>query len=512
MEPFISAPRPIKRSRLTAKLNRDKRGRGIINTPDMLASVVRDDCTDRLIELLSDGGDARIALDPESGLNKYFSAPYPRRTLAYASSTANDMSEDAFAHLRVVLGQGLPAYSDHLERLRGRIRAAYALADDIEIVFAPSGTDLEYVALAAVLGKAPGGIHNILLGADEVGSGCIHSAHGRFFAGETALGIATSPGTPIEGFGYVDLADVPVRSGEGEALDSAAISASIAQEIERAHAQGLHPLVHVVHGSKTGLILPEPAELEALGDRFGSGVDFVVDACQARITIAALHAYLDTGAMVFLTGSKFMGGPPFNGFALVPRAMMEAAAPLPTGLGQVFRQAEFPAGWPGADCLGQGDNPGLALRYEASIFELERFQKLPIDEVAALLKLFETALKEEVVEPLGLRLVRPFAEGHENEPRENPIEMRTLATLDVSMLAATPGFDDAQQLHRQLALNGLRLGQPVKCVRLNGGWGGTLRVGLSMPQVVRLCGFAPDEAQASLCADMRKIAATLRSS
>lgn len=510
MQPFIFPSPPIRRSCFAAKLNRDGKGRIITNTPDMIPSVLRDRCTQELIALLSSGGDARITLDPESGLNRYFSAPYPRQTMAYASSTANDMSEDAFAHLRGVLAAGLQAYDAQLESLRARIRAAYQLGDDVDVVFAPSGTDLEYVALAAVQGKAPGGTHNILLGADEVGSGCIHSAHGRYFASETAVGIATEAGSPVEGFGFVDLADVPVRCAEGSARSSTQIAQAIAEEIGRSQREGMHALVHVVHGSKTGLILPEPAELDMLSERFGQAVDFVVDACQARITNDALHGYLERGAIVFLTGSKFMGGPPFNGFALVPRKMVDRTAPLPMGLANIFRRAEFPSNWPGRSILPEGSNPGLALRYEASIFELERFQQLEIAQVAGILKRFEKALFTEVIEPLSLRLVRPYTEGHEDEPREHPIEMRTLATLDVSMLDGTTTFAAAQSLHKRLAFDGLRLGQPVKCVRRNGEWGGTLRVGLSMPQLVKLCHMPEDKAEHNLRQDMARIGEALR--
>ncbi len=113
--------------------------------------------------------------------------------LAYASSTANDISAAAFAHVEALQGAlgpdpGGPVYARRLEAMRGRIRRAYGVADEVDIVFAPSGTDLEYVALACAAGRASGGTHNILLGADEVGSGCIHSAFGRYFARETALG------------------------------------------------------------------------------------------------------------------------------------------------------------------------------------------------------------------------------------------------------------------------------------------------------------------------------------
>ncbi|MBT8388938.1 MAG: hypothetical protein KJP13_04745 [Altererythrobacter sp.] len=485
-------------------------GQNAISTPDIAAHVGLDELTTELIALLSSGGDARTSLDPASGLNKYFSAPYPRKTMAYASSTANDLSPDAFEHLRAVLSDGLPGYSEHLEGLRARIKAAYEIGDDVEIVFAPSGTDLEYVALAAMMGKTPGGIHNILLGADEVGSGCIHSAHAKFFANETALGIATEKGTLVEGFGEVNLADVPVRCPEGVSRCSQTMTEAIGQEITLALQADQHALVHVVHGSKTGLVLPELAEIDALKARYGDRVDFVVDACQARITIPALHNYLARGAMVFLTGSKFMGGAPFNGWALVPKAMVEKAATLPAGMSKIFRRAEFPKGWAGRDALEDSENSGLALRYDGAIFELERFQQLPVERVAALLDIFEAAIESELAEPLGIQLVRPFTPGHEDELVEHPIEMRTLETLDVSSLAITPTFDEAQAVHRKLALSGVRLGQPVKCVRRGGKWGGTLRIGLSMPRVVALCAVSAAEAEASLRRDMRQITHALR--
>src|SRR3546814_20573510 len=67
----------------------------------------------------------------------------------------------------------------------------------------------------------------------------------------------------------------------------------------------------------------------------------------------------------------------------------------------------------------------------------------------------------------------------------HPIEMRTLSTLDLSHLVEPATFEDAQHWHHDLLAHGIRLGQPVKCVKLDDGrWGATLRVGLSMPNVV----------------------------
>ena len=452
--------------------------------PDFSPDIPLDRHARETVRVLASGGDERITLDPVTGLNKYFSAPYPRIAQAFASSTANDISPEAFARA-VELAAEPGTYGERLDRLRERIRSAYRLGPDCQIVFAPSGTDLEYVALAAAANDSEAGIHTILLGADEVGSGCRLSAHGMYFAGITGCGVAVTPGARVAGLERVSLVDIPVRCAKGLAHDSETMAARIHSEIGAARAMGRRALVHVVHGSKTGLIVPELPEIDALLAEHGEQVSLVVDACQARITGKALHAYLERGAIVLLTGSKFMGGPPFSGFALVPPRAAERAGALPEGLANVFRRAEWPAGWPGREQFCEEDNRGLWLRLEASIFELERFQALPLGEVERIVAAFQQALASQLVAPLGLPLVEPFAPGHEGEAGAHPIEMRTLATLDISRLPEARTFDHAQRLHKSLALSGLRLGQPVRSVRTpDGEWGGTIRIGPSMPRFV----------------------------
>ena len=122
------------------------------------------------------------------------------------------------------------------------------------MVLSASGTDLEYVALAAAAGQAPSGTHNILLGADEVGSGCIHSAHGRYFAERTALGVPAAAGEPVPGLDGV-LVDPSRSRGRSTALgrDRGADGRG-----DRGRQGGGRHLVHAVHGSKTGLIPRSP--------------------------------------------------------------------------------------------------------------------------------------------------------------------------------------------------------------------------------------------------------------
>jgi hypothetical protein len=469
--------------------------------------------------LMTTGGDARIVLNPETGLNKYFSAPRPSDVLAYASSTANDISPAAFAHvearLREIAAEGelsAQGYAGALEALRGRIRGAYAIPDDVAVVFAPSGTDLEYVALACTGGKAAAGTHNILLGADEVGSGCIYSAYGQYFAESTAVVMATQPGVPVPGLGetHVELIDIPVRDAAGYGRRSSEISEAIEEAIGNAQAAERHPLVHVVHGSKTGLILPTIGDIDRL--QAAHEATFVVDACQARITSAAISDYLQRGAIVFVTGSKFMGGPPFSGFALVPRGLAEGAQPLPVGFATIFRRAEWPNAWPGAEQLPDSANLGLLLRLEASIFELERFQKLSLEQVTRVILAFHAAVRREIVETLGARRVAPYPPGDKFEADSHPIEMRTLSTLDLSGLGGGAwSFEDAQSWHKQLLGHGIRLGQPVKCVKLDDGrWGATLRIGLTMWQLAERAALDDAALARAFERDMARVADALR--
>ncbi|MFN2100561.1 hypothetical protein [Altererythrobacter sp. MF3-039] len=483
---------------------------GTPDFPDMDKSALSLRHAREAIALLSSGGDARIAIDSDTGLNRYLSAPYPRQTLAYASSTANDLSGAAFEHACRRIGQGLPCYEEALDSIRQQITDAYGLDASQSVVFAASGTDLEYVALAAIYDRAEAGVHNVLLGADEVGSGCPFSAAGKYFAEQTSLGIETVKGEPVPGLEHVSLADIAVRCEQGRALASAQISAAIETELELARSMRQHALVHVVHGSKTGLILPDMAHLDYLKAKWGSQLTFVVDACQARITPQAVRDYLDRGAIVFVTGSKFMGGAPFSGFALIPPAIMEEVITLQEGLRGIFRRGEWPSCWPGRDALNNSENPGLALRLDAAVFELQRFQQLTLPQVERVIVAFEASLKARLLDAHDMSLVKPYALGAREEAVTHPIEMRTLATLDVSRLSGLRTFDECQDFHRRMALAGVRLGQPVKCVHLDDGrWGGTLRIGLSMPQIVEFSALEDAELKARFDSDMQRLANAL---
>jgi hypothetical protein len=466
------------------------------------------DSTAFIARMLASGGDTRIVPQPNCDANQYGATTYPRDVAAFASSTANDISREAFAHLGAVTdgwAKGQPIsgrhYSAALEGLRERLRKAYGLDAETDIVFAPSGTDLELVALHVARSASGKPVTNILLGADEVGSGCVLSAEGRYFAHETALVDRVIKGNIVEGLDDTRLIDIPVRCVMGESRSSAEIAARIEDEIARAHRFGRHPLVHVVHGSKTGLILPDFADIDAIRVRHTCGLTLVVDACQARLEAASVRAYLERGAIVFMTGSKFMGGPPFSGFALIPSALQFGNS-LPAGFATIFRRGEWPLRCHGADGLDAGANPGLLLRLEAAVFERERFSALPLQRRERVIASFCKSVVD-LSNELGAPLVGGSAP-------DLSLERATLATINLTGLPGEPDFAVAQRWQRVLAARGIRLGQPVKCVRLtNGRWGGTLRISLSMPLIVALDALEDPALDLRLKNDMGRIATVL---
>ena len=489
------------------------------------AHGIDDLLADPLTLIMTDGGDERILIDPVTGLNRYLTAPRPQALIAYSSSTANFISAPAMAEVQRRLLDLAPgfvlepdAYARALEAMRLRLRKSWQIPPSVDIVFAASGTDLEYVGLATASRPNAEGIDNILLGIDEVGSGCIHSACALHFAHMTPLGHEVTPGQPIDAAlaASIRLADVAIRSDKGQPLPSEDVLLDVAAMVTTAIAAGRQPLVHVVHGSKTGLVLPSLSHIDALRRRFGDRVSFVVDACQARISRDMVSAYLSRGCTVFLTGSKYMGGPPFSGFALVPHSVSERSGRLLAGFERIFCRAEWPAHWQGSEDLPERSNLGLLLRLEASLYELELYHKLHPAEIKRTIDVFEEEVSA-LTTRIGARRLTPVGLSENDGQHVLPLEIRTLATIDLSEIDPRYDYDFARRLYRSLTghdhdqtvqdLFAVRLGQPARCIKMvDGRDGGTIRIGLSMPQMVTFAAMDTATLRRRLADDMTHIA------
>ncbi len=131
--------------------------------------------------------------------------------------------------------------------------------------------------------------------------------------------------------------------------------------------------------------------------------------------------------------------------------------------------------------------------------------------MARVILCFHQAVRDEIIERTAAHRVAPYPPGEKETADTHPIEMRTLSTLDLSEFSGASTFDDAVRWHKAMLGHGVRLGQPVKCVKLeDGSWGATLRIGLSMPMVVERAALDEQALRRSFVEDMSRVRQALK--
>ncbi|MBB4197974.1 hypothetical protein CCR94_05255 [Rhodoblastus sphagnicola] len=441
--------------------------------PPTLAPLFRAEAGNPLLAMmLASGGDERIALGPD-GRNRYGARARPHAgDIWFSSSTASGVSPRGWEAASAALPCAFLAgeSEDWFADLRRRLLNLLA-PPETQAVFCASGTQAEYAALALASARAAPGqkIVNILIGPEETGRGAPLAASGRHFLNSAPFG-AGRAGFALDGWeGVAALAALPLRDADGKPLPASEIDAKACALVRVARARHAHTLVHLLDGSKTGLsAISRDCAKALLRDNPGE-VTVVVDACQLRCKPEQVRADLDSGFLVMVSGSKFLGGPAFSGALLVPGGFARALAegddiPWPEGLADHFAYYDWPpllrdriAGPFGARCNG-----GLGLRWEAALAELEVFCALD----PALIEMAKACFHGEARRQV---MMLPQLEIDESggEPTLIPILMRGGAK------------GAAEAVLRALRQQGLHLGQIVQI-----GGRDALRLCLSAPQIV----------------------------
>lgn len=402
-------------------------------------------------QLLVSGGDARIALDPVTGLNKYGCRPYPDPELfSFGSSTASTISQDGFIAASRVRDALLAARKNGefdaccLSQMQ-RMREALLLQltdSNVQLQFAASGTDAHCLAAGYARGAQP--LRVVMVEEEETGSGV-----------KAAL-LATACA--------IDLVALRENDGAPRLLD--AIDEEVSARVAAAVDRGERVLLVMVDQSKTGLVAPGIACLMRLAQAYADRVSVLVDACQLRLSPITLRAYLQQGFMVAITGSKFFTGPSFSAALLLPAALHTKEAAGPEFLGV-----------------------GLLLRWEAALVELRRFHAVPQAVIVEFLTAFKDAIgarlaQDERFEPLAVIL--PDRTGLQLVPNWDH-----LPTIFPFLLKAKAGWLDREQtrqVYRQLQVPDLhaprcQFGQPVSCGTRDGTPVSALRLCLSARQI-----------------------------
>ena len=459
-----------------------------------------------LVMFLAGGGDSRIVIGPD-GRNPYGApARPPQREIWFASCTASPISARGWRAASSALPRAFDAAGaeNWFDSLRGRLLALLA-PPGAGAALCASGAQAEFAAL--VLARALDGalarpVVNILVGRDETGRGSPLAASGKHFLDTAPFGPAAR-GERITGWeaGDISLETIDLRDSGGAPIPPEEVEAQAEKVVEAALARGARVLLHVMDCSKTGLAGPSRDFAAQMRARAPDDVCVVVDACQLRCAPAQIRADLEAGFLVMVTGSKFAGGPAFSGALLIPPIIMAAL--------DSHRAIDWPAGlaahcacldWPAAlrtkmrGPFGALSNPGLGLRWEAALAELEPFCALD----PALPAL---ARKNFAAEARRLAALAGAITDREDEG----------GTGILTLFGQTRdnAYADAGAVAQRLRRRGFFLGQKVAL-----GGADALRLCLSAPQIVdfsaRCASGGVEEGLAPLLGDLRRLFAAWR--
>jgi hypothetical protein len=228
----------------------------------------------------------------------------------------------------------------------------------------------------------------LIVGPDETGRGVPSAITGRHAAPCTPTGAQVTQNGDVNGLpAGMKIERLAIRNIQGRPVPPDTLAEPIAGIVARERAAGRRVILHVLEGSKTGLVAPGVATVLALR-RWFPDLAIVVDACQLRTGSAVLRRYLAADCMVAISGSKFMGGPPFSGALLVPNGIMDTMEPLPAGFADYSWRADWPTGDDGDQrfaVLPEICNPGLLLRWRGALAEMADFAAVSTPKVAGLL-------------------------------------------------------------------------------------------------------------------------------
>ena len=362
--------------------------------------------------ILAAGGDGRLVVHAETGMNRYGTTPRPRpEAVQFSSSTASSISEAAFWFCELIrsklcgewqqgaspqgLRDGLAlAVQEEILRLLG------LTSDSADAVLCASGTDSELIAVMLALPASDAPLTNILIAPEESGRGVLIAGEGRFFDSSTQTGDYVTKSAPVWAGKQIETALVTIREEDGRDRPMTAVADEVRRIAQAALAQGRHVLLHQLLGSKTGLTAPDFDSIADVVALAPDRIDVVVDACQMRVAPKFLGDLVRRGWMVQVSGSKAYTGPPFSGAIVLPaalRARRDGVGALMAAAPAVTERSDWPAAWRPA--LPGTPNPssfGPLMRWLAAIVEAELLEALPLNACRIAYERFGKVLEQRI--------------------------------------------------------------------------------------------------------------------
>ncbi len=306
-------------------------------------------------DLLSSGGDDRQTIsEAVEQLNKYFSSALPRpEVIRRGSCTCSTVNSHGFMEAdnrrHALIADLLQCQSELSvqnmfdeanQHVISRLESIFKLNENYdniaenernEIVLLPSGSDAEYLPLVVALIRSYNltmngnmthntfvnhiKVHNNVIASGEVGSGTSYACSGQHFSTVSPKDSSSPPllstsspssahqiGEYLTGIdpAQIELVEFKPRDIGGVVdFQEQLIIDTIHSQLSCANTAAVSVL-HIVLGSKTGLIYPSLATVQKLTTLYKERLIVVVDACQTRCDMSVLRDFVEKDQFIVL--------------------------------------------------------------------------------------------------------------------------------------------------------------------------------------------------------------------
>jgi hypothetical protein len=250
--------------------------------------------------------------------------------------------------------------------------------NNLELFFAPSGTDLVYYPLLiSKLIHPDKKILNITTCIEELGSGTRLATAGKYYANYNQFGEKKKKGSSILPKEDMENYYFKARSESGDIMNN---QEAIIELVKR------HPnhstIINLVYGSKSGI----EDSLSLIDKIEGDNILWNTDLCQFRHSKDIINKLIDKNSMVMITGSKFYQSPPFCAAMLVPKKIYSKLLKSNSydqvrAFSSIFSSYDFPNKIRKQLNYRQKINIASILRWSCALEEIKKYNDLPIGKV-----------------------------------------------------------------------------------------------------------------------------------
>ncbi len=351
--------------------------------------------------ILQDGGDERTYLNEETQLGKYSTSMFPRENIIDLSScTANNITQSAYAKayqlrekwLKIIFnekGDIKKILTEAHVTLKKKLIELLGIEQTYDIILSPSGTDAEYMPNYLIESLHPDKhIINIVISPLEIGSGSSLAASDCFFSIQLPDNSSVNTFEKIRSSNVEEIKYVSLRDQNGDIKSQQQLYLELFPIVKEHDHLNVAIIIHLVDSAKTGIGGPSLNTISQLEDALvHAKVYKIVDAAQFRIARENIDAYADDNTFIIITGSKFIGAPPFCGAVLVPKniSLNMLESPPPQGLKHFYNDIFFPDSMLNIAKKFPSDiNTGLLIRWLLAFDTIEQFYQLGSNNVKSI--------------------------------------------------------------------------------------------------------------------------------